>query len=233
MLATQLCFDLTCPTEFAFDNFVGEKNKQVIHALNLCLNPENHTIWHAHVFSAQQTGKTHLLKACCHQVIARGVTAIYIDMSHFYRISPDIFQGLDQVSLVCIDNIDCVIGKAIWEEALFDLYNRLIVKKVSLVIAAKAAPKQLGVVLPDLKTRLSQGLVMQVETLSDADLLCLMQEKSQEKGFFLPERVAAYALQYLERDIFHIVDFIEKISILIFEKKQQPTIKMAKNLISC
>ena len=39
---------------------------------------------------------------------------------------PEVLDGMEHLSLVCIDNIECIAGDELWEMAIFDLYNRIL-----------------------------------------------------------------------------------------------------------
>lgn len=38
---------------------------------------------------------------------------------------PEVLEGMEQLALVCIDNIECVAGDEPREMAIFNLYNRI------------------------------------------------------------------------------------------------------------
>ena len=229
---SQLCFNLACRVSYQLDRYIGQGNAQLVESLQSCIHARNSLAWYIFMSGAPQYGKTYLLKACCHDVIQQGRSPIYIDLSEHYRLSPDICIGLDQVDLVCIDNLHAVIGNAAWEEALFDLYNRLAVKKTPLIVSAHCISRLLEVRLIDLQTRLSQGLEFVLEDLSDDELLQLMQEKAREKGYVLPEKIAFFILQHCERTPGYVVEIIEEISRSAFSSKQSLNLSFIKSLVN-
>ncbi len=51
---------------------------------------------------------------------------------------------MEQLALVCIDNIECVAGDEPWEMAIFNLYNRIPESgKTRLLITGDRPPRQL------------------------------------------------------------------------------------------
>ncbi len=71
---------------------------------------------------------------------------------------PEVLDGMEHLSLVCIDNIECVAGDELWEMAIFDLYNRILESgKTRLLITGDRPPRQLNLGLPDLASRLDWG----------------------------------------------------------------------------
>ncbi len=105
------------------------------------------------------SGRSHLLHALCSEVDERGDSVAYIPLHHYQGMTLDIFENMERVTLVCIDNVDAVAGDKKWEKALFDFYNRWLDNKenrppgASLVLCASDLPKQLGIKLNDLVSR--------------------------------------------------------------------------------
>ena len=52
-------------------------------------------------------------------------------------------QGIETLDLVCLDDVDRVLGRADWELALFNLYNRARQCGCALLVAGNAAPRPL------------------------------------------------------------------------------------------
>ena len=79
-------------------------------------------------------------------------------MSKSQYFSTAVFEHLEQQELVCLDDLQAVIGNSEWEIALFDLFNRIKANgKTLLVVSAEQSPTALPVKLPDLASRLKWG----------------------------------------------------------------------------
>ena len=77
-----------------------------------------------YLWGAKGTGKTHLLEAACRLGCERGSEAVLLPLERWGQLSPGILAGLDQLSLVCVDDLENIAGRPEWEEQLFHLYNR-------------------------------------------------------------------------------------------------------------
>ncbi len=53
----------------------------------------------------------------CHSVAMRWAMSRWINA----RFVPEVLDGMEHLSLVCIDNIECIAGDELWEMAIFDL----------------------------------------------------------------------------------------------------------------
>src|SRR5437016_4141019 len=77
----------------------------------------------------------------------------------------------ESLSLICIDDLHVIANIPEWEEAVFHLYNRIYDTGGRIIIAANDLPKSINLGLPDLVSRLSWGIVYQLNPLSDQDKL--------------------------------------------------------------
>src|SRR5690606_15984203 len=104
---------------------------------------------------ARGQGLSHLLQASCHEAARHQQTAVYLPLSELLNESPEMLHGLEALSLICIDDLQCLGASRAWEEAVFHLYNRVRDADGTLILAAKDLPQALPLQLPDLVSRLS------------------------------------------------------------------------------
>lgn len=50
----------------------------------------------------------------------------YVSLDKRIWFVSEVFDGMEYLSLVCIDNIECIVGDELWEMAIFDFYNRIL-----------------------------------------------------------------------------------------------------------
>lgn len=106
-----------------------------------------------YLWSREGAGRSHLLHAACAELSARGDAVGYVPLDKRTG-SSRVLDGMEHLSLVCIDNIECVAGDSLWEMAIFDLYNRITESgKTRLLITGDRPPRQLNLGLPDLASR--------------------------------------------------------------------------------
>ncbi|KJU64143.1 DNA replication initiation factor [Salmonella enterica subsp. enterica serovar Heidelberg str. CFSAN00327] len=139
---------------------------------------------------------------------------------------PEVLDGMEHLSLVCIDNIECVAGDELWEMAIFDLYNRILESgKTRLLITGDRPPRQLNLGLPDLASRLDWGQIYKLQPLSDEDKLQALQLRARLRGFELPEDVGRFLLKRLDREmrtLFMTLDQLDHASITAQRKTDDP-----------
>lgn len=222
-MARQLTLGLSLKEDATFSNFYPAKNQQLLSCLTDVTQEQFIYLW-----GAAGTGRSHLLQACCHQVAE---SSVYIPLSEWQALSPDIFCDLEQLSLVCIDDVNAIKGQRDWEEALFHLYNRIRAAKTRLVVAANASPTQLGLSLADLSTRLAWGLVFHVEPLSDSDKCAALSMRAKQQGMVLSPDVGDFLLRHCPRDTKSLFDLLERLDELSLVAQRRLTIPFVKQAL--
>ncbi len=174
-------------------------------------------------------GRSHLLHAACAELSQRGDAVGYVPLDKRTWFVPEVLDGMEHLSLVCIDNIECIAGDELWEMAIFDLYNRILESgKTRLLITGDRPPRQLNLGLPDLASRLDWGQIYKLQPLSDEDKLQALQLRARLRGFELPEDVGRFLLKRLDREmrtLFMTLDQLDRASITAQRKLTIPFVK--------
>ena len=214
----QLCLDLSFPIKYKFANFYGSDDVVLAIKSAIYQKSRNRFIF-LHGNSA--TGKTHLMQAASQDLIEVGSRVIYLDLNNSSALDPAIIDGLWDLDLVCIDNIDSIFGNEFWEESIFNMFNQLASYKKPLIISSKYAPLDVGFKLPDLITRLCSGLIFKLPQLSDEQKVIIMKNRARDSGFYLPTPVAHNILNNYPRDLkslFAVVDALIGLSASVNKK---------------
>jgi DnaA family protein len=177
-------------------------------------------------------GKSHLLQGCCHAMSQQNNSAAYLPLTLLQEWGPSSIEGMEEQTLLAIDDIDCIASDAAWEEALFHLYNRVRDNgNTLLIISGKQAPAKTTIQLADLRSRLSWGLVMQINELSDDLKIIALQRHAKNRGIELPENVAVFLINRCARSmhgLYHILDKLDEASLIAHRKI---TIPFAKRIL--
>ena len=182
----------------------------------------------AYLWGGAGTGKTHLLQAACHTVASRDEATAYLPLSQAEELSPSILEGMAELSLVCIDDIEYIAGHDAWERALFHLYNHMRDAGTHLLITGKISPVSCGITLPDLASRLAWGMVFQLHPLGDEEKLQALQLRANARGMEMPGDVARYLLNRNQRDmpaLYSLLDQLDHVSLATQRRLTIPFIK--------
>lgn len=208
-----------------FANYYPGVNRDAVRLLRDGVTAEHGFIY---LWGGHGSGKTHLLQAVCHLAGARAQPLAYFPLREIAALSPEVLEGVEQLPLVLVDDIDAVAGQAEWERGLFHLYNRVREQEGRLIMAGSHSPAAIGIVLPDLRTRLAAGLVLQLRALDDQDKAEALRLQARQRGMDMPEEVAGYLLRRCPRDmtaLFALLDILDQASLAAQRKLTVPFVK--------
>jgi DnaA family protein len=231
MQPTQFTLAVTLPDDETLHSFYGAETSPAVQFILHYLQPDTAAL-PLYLFGASGSGKSHLLYAACVQAQELGLTSQLLALDDFRQYSPRLFDGLEQLDLVCLDNIQAIAGDSHWQVALFDLYNRMVEQGKKLIIVADEAPTQLGISLPDLVSRLQACTSFQLRLLSDEDKQKLLQQKARLRGIELPDEVARFLFNRQQRDLRGLVDILDKLDKASMVHQRKLTIPFVKDVLA-
>ncbi|MFQ5934977.1 MAG: DnaA regulatory inactivator Hda [Acidiferrobacterales bacterium] len=235
MMTRQLHLDIRLKDSLSFANYFVGPNREPVERLSTTVQrlrtkeyPSERALF---LWGARASGKTHLLQAACHAAQQGGdVSCAYVPLSLMQEISPAILEGLEQLDLVCIDDLERICRHARWEQALFSLVEGLRNAAGVLVAAARANPAGLDLAMPDLATRLGWGLVYQIYPLGDTEKIGALRLRARNRGLEMSEQVARYVLHRHPRDAHSVFDFLEQIDEASLVSQRRITIPFIRGL---
>ncbi len=184
-----------------------------------------------YLWGGDGVGKSHLLQAACHAATAIGEGSVYLPLSE-PGLVPEMLEGLEQMAVVAVDNLDAIASQRDWETALFHLYNRIRDQGHGVLLVAANQPLAVQpLTLPDLHSRLAWGLVFQLQTLSDAEKLAALQQRAHQRGFELSEDVGRYLLRHYQRDMSALFELLELLDQRSLAQQRRLTIPFVKEVI--
>jgi len=221
----QIPLPLSLQEDFNFDSFIADDNALIVDALKNSSEP------FIFLWGDAGTGKTQLLQATCQYQTQLGRTAAYLPLEELQQFSPQILDGMGNIDLVCLEDIELVYGKAEWEEALFHLFNQLRQAEGRLVISSNASPQQSQAQLNDLKSRLCSGLPLNLKPLSDAGTIKALQAHAQKLGLELTQDNAKYLVSHYPRDLPSLWSQLEQLNQASLVAQRKLSIPFIKNTL--
>ena len=177
-------------------------------------------------------GKSHLLQASCNLAAKNQRTVCYLTQDEILDQPTDIFDGLEQIELVCLDDIETWLVDATWEIALFDLINRMRENSSCLMLASSRSPDEDFVKLPDLRSRLAWGPVFHLQDISDEEKYQALSYRARQNGLELPENVADYLMKRYPRDMFGLFERLSVLDKASMAMQRRLTIPLVKSVFS-
>lgn len=225
----QLTLDIALRDGFQFESFyIDRNNADVVNLLKLIATQQEQGQFF--FWGEENVGKSHLLQACCQKASLMGIGISYLPLKLLSNYGTDCLKSLNTSELIVVDDLDSVLGKPEWEEALFHLINITRQQNQSLLLSASNGSRHLQCKLPDLASRLLWGASYQIHGLSDQDKFRALQLRARQRGFEIPDRVVDYLYKRYPRKLntlVKILDQIDKKSLSMGRKITLPLIKDA------
>ncbi|WP_126599416.1 DnaA inactivator Hda [Actinobacillus delphinicola] len=230
-MLTQLLLPIHQIDDENFSNFHGESNLLLLSSVRK--NFEHLQQPFFYLWGEKGSGKTHFLKACSNEFFLKNRRAIYVPLSKSCYFSPAVLENLEQKELVCLDDLQCVMGDPEWEVAIFDLFNRIKeTQKTLLIMSADQSPHALKVNLPDLASRLTWGESYQLANLNEDQKRQVLQENARQRGIELPDETANFLLKRMERDLKTLSETLSLLDKASLQAKRKLTIPFVKEVLN-
>lgn len=211
------------------DFFVGSNLETVAHLQKSATGLGEQQIY---LWGKSGLGKSHLLKACCQQAQELKRSNFYLELSASRLPEASILMGLDEIELVCIDNIDQFSGNPIWERAFFNFYNQHRERCHTLVVSAPCPVQDLALNLPDLETRLNWGLSLKIQDMNDDDKVSALAFRAKQMGFEISPQIGHYLLNHCDRELSSLWILLEKLDKASLSAKRLVTIPFIKQVLA-
>lgn len=177
-------------------------------------------------------GKSHLLRAAVSHAHALGRGAAYVPLARMAPVLAQALDGLEHRPLVCLDDVQAVAGDAVAEEALFHFFNRATAGTAALVFAASALPAQLGIRLPDLVSRLEQGLRLTLEVLDEAGKRQVLAQRAERRGLQIDEAAIDFLFTRVSRDLQSLGELLDRLDHASLAAQRRLTIPFIKTVLN-
>lgn len=230
----QLPLSITLRVDATFDNFfISESNHVAVQALKFFASSNTEHFFY--LWGAESSGVSHLLQAAQHQSLARNIQ--YLPLAELlggdvtYHPS-EIFDGLESLDLLVVDDLQIIAGNAEWELAFFHLFNRLRDAGKQLLVGANQSPREIAVSLADLQSRLQWGVSYQLLSLNDDEKKQAILSRAEALGIRLNDDVLQFMLTHCGRDLRGLVDIINQLDKASLAEKRHITIPFVKQVLN-
>ncbi|MCJ7422112.1 chromosomal replication initiator protein DnaA [Sphingomicrobium astaxanthinifaciens] len=210
---------------YDFDHFVvGKANEVAATAARTLANSETVAFNPLFIHGGTGRGKTHLLHAIGQAFLAKHPDALVVSMSaekfmvEFVRALREndtiaFKQKLRSADLLLVDDVQFIAGKESTQEEFFHTMNEIITAGRRLVITSDRAPQDLDGIEPRILSRLSWGLVADINA-ADYELRynILRAKLDGLAGVEMPEAVVAFLARRITNSIRELEGALNRIA---------------------
>jgi len=229
---TQYLLDITLPKFATFETFIDTSDSQLLSVLKQLAQeslsePRQFFLW-----GRASTGKTHLLQAICNHQANTQQNAIYLPIKELASQQASILNDMQQLDVLCIDDVDAVLGDKEWDQQLFLLINELRANNKSIVMTATLNPHEAIVSFPDLASRLVWGPVYKLNLLEDDGKSRAIQEHAKARGLEISTEVCSFLLKYFPRDLNKLIGLLDKLDEESLIQQKKVTVPFVKSVLN-
>ncbi len=195
------------------------------------------------VYGGSGLGKTHLLHAIAHQVLARNPRARvrYVPTEHFvnefincirHQRMAQFRQTYRSVELLLLDDVHVLAGKEGTQEEFFHTFNVLHEAGHQIVLTSDTSPASIQGLEERLRSRFVWGLVADIQP-PDLETKCaIIREKAHGEGFDLPDEVVLFIARRVKENVRELEGYLNRVIIYCTLTGIVPTIESTRTALS-
>ena len=224
----QLALQIQINERASLNNFfVSKKNNKTIQILkNILLGSDKGV--QIFIDDLGSNGKSYLLQAICNDFSNSNNSSIYIPMQEAINLDPSILEGVSELNLICIDDIDLINKRREWEIALFNLINECYEKECVLLLSGSINKLE---VIPDLVSRIKKMETLRLEAINDDELLEATKAISKNLNMEISDKNMNYLINNSKRDIKTIFRTLSQLEKESLERKKSIGLNLIKEVI--
>jgi DnaA family protein len=226
-MSAQLPLALPVGPDQRFDLFVGDD--WAVEALRAAAHGDGEAA--LFVEGAEGSGKSHLLLAACREAHEAGRRARYLPAAAFAGSLASVIDGVETNDLVAIDGIEAAAESRADCEALFHLHNRLRDAGRTLIYGSRMPAGDAAWALPDLRSRLGQGLRVSLEVLDDEGRRETLKRRAARRGLELDEAVLDWLFRRVERDLKSLTALLDRLDRAAMAAQRKLTVPFVRSVV--
>jgi chromosomal replication initiator protein len=199
--------------KYTFDSFVVGSSNQFAHAAARAVAEIPSKSYNPlFIYGGVGLGKTHLMHAIGHYILAREkkLNLAYISTDRFINemINSIRFDRLPQfrskyraIDVLLIDDIQFIAGKDRTQEEFFHIFNALHDGQKQIVVSSDCPPRQIPTIEERLHSRFEWGLIADIQAPDIETKIAILRKKAEAERVFLPENVALFIASKVKTNI--------------------------------
>lgn len=208
-MTAQLPLALRWPRRQRFEHFhAGAHNAAALAAVQT-LADEVGAPW-VYLHGPAGSGRSHLLLAAAQAASGAGRRVQYLPLAMLADRAAAL-RGIAGSEWLALDDLDALAGQRDAEHALFDLYNQTRAEGGAMLFAATAIPTDLGIELPDLRSRLGACVQFALKPLDDLERRDVLRAQAAARGIELDEAVLDWLFTRYARDLGALLDLLDRL----------------------
>jgi len=199
--------------KYTFDSFVVGSSNQFAHAAARAVAEIPSKSYNPlFVYGGVGLGKTHLMHAIGHYILARQkrLHLLYISTDRFineminairFDRLPAFRQKYRSIDVLLVDDIQFIAGKDRTQEEFFHIFNALHDGLKQIVMSSDCPPRQIPTLEERLHSRFEWGLIADIQPPDIETKVAILRKKAEAERVELPENVALFIASKVKTNI--------------------------------
>jgi DnaA-homolog protein len=226
--AEQLPLALRYPADQRFEGFVAASPAAPAQVQALANGASDDWLY---VVGAAGVGKTHLAIAACAAAEAASRRSAYLPLASAAGRLRAALDALDDYAFIALDGLDAVAGGRDDEVALFDFHNRARDAGTAVLYTGRVVPDALPLVLPDLRSRLSQCTRIALQPLDDDGRRDVLRLRAQRRGLAIDEAAIEWLLKRVDRDLASLAGLLDRLDRASLAAQRRITVPFLRQVL--
>ena len=203
----------TLNPRYTFESFVVGSSNQFAHAATRAVAEIPSKSYNPlFIYGGVGLGKTHLMHAIGHYILARTnrLSLTYISSDRFineminairFDRLPAFREKYRAVDVLLIDDIQFIAGKDRTQQEFFHIFNALYDSQKQIVISSDCPPRQIPTLEERLHSRFEWGLIADIQAPDIETKVAILRKKAELERIELPENVALFIASKVRTNI--------------------------------
>jgi chromosomal replication initiator protein len=199
--------------KYTFESFVVGSSNQFAHAAARAVAEIPSKSYNPlFIYGGVGLGKTHLMHAIGHYILAREkkLNVLYISTDRFineminairFDRLPSFRQKYRSIDVLLIDDIQFIAGKDRTQEEFFHIFNALHDAQKQIVVSSDCPPRQIPTIEERLHSRFEWGLIADIQAPDIETKVAILRKKAAAERVELPENVALFIASKVKTNI--------------------------------
>lgn len=199
--------------KYTFDTFVIGAGNRFAHAASLAAAEAPAKAYNPlFIYGGVGLGKTHLMHAIGHYVIAHNPTAkvVYLTSEKFtnefinsiqYNKAVEFRNKYRNIDVLLIDDIQFLAGKEQTQEEFFHTFNTLHESSKQIIISSDRPPKEIPTLEDRLRSRFEWGLITDIQPPDLETRIAVLRKKAKAEGFEISNEAMIYIANQIYNNI--------------------------------
>lgn len=227
---------------YTFDAFVVGQSSQLTHAASLAVADEPGRAYNPlFLYGGVGLGKTHLLHAIGHRVLAQGLPVVYVSSETFtnemveairqHRMD-DFRAKYRRTVLLLIDDVQFIAGKERTEEEFFHTFNAIHEAGGQIVLSSDRPPRAMTVLEDRLRSRFEWGLITDLQLPDFETRVAILRSKlGAAPSVAVPSEVLDFMAQRVQSNIRELEGGLNRLLACARHLRQPVTVDLAASAL--